>query len=105
MSLLFVNTAPSSPRNLTVQVKSNTTISVTWVQPENENGIIIMYDIYVKEQDRNETMKSVPGEETSTLLKSLKPYTNYTFRVRAQTIAGWGNFSKSKTARTDEGRM
>ena len=105
MTFCFLNTAPSSPRNLTVRVGSVTSISVSWLTPENENGIIITYGVYVREQDSNETMRNVSGGETFISLKSLKPYTNYTFRVRARTIAGWGNFSESKTALTDKGRM
>ena len=105
MLVLFINEVPSSPRNLTVQVGSDTTISVSWLPPENENGIIITYGIYVREQDLNETMRNVSGGETSTSLKALKPYTNYRFRIRAQTIAGWGNFSESKIARTNQGGM
>ncbi len=39
------------------------------------------------------------------LVDLLKPYINYTFRLRARTSAGWGNFSERETAWTSEGRM
>ena len=102
---LFINTVPSIPRNLTVQVVSNTTISFNWLPPENENGIIIEYGVRMKEQGLNKKMKNFFGEETFFTFNSLKPYTKYIFRVRARTSAGWGNFSEEETAQTKEGRM
>jgi hypothetical protein len=103
----FANVAPSIPRNLTLRVESNTTISVSWLPPENENGIIIQYTIHVGDQgvNSNGRIVNVSGGTTSTLVNLLKPYTNYTFRIRARTSAGWGNFSEKETERTDEGRM
>ena len=59
----------------------------------------------MKEQALNEKMENVSGGDTSFTFKSLKPYTNYTFRIRARTNAGWGNFSEEETAQTKEGRM
>ncbi len=99
------NPVPSSPRNLTLQIESNTTMSVSWSPPEYENGIIIEYGIHVKEQGINSRGRilNVSGETNYTLVKMLKPYTNYTFRLRARTSAGWGNFSERQIARTDEG--
>ena len=48
---------------------------------------------------------NVTGDKYSTYsAESLNPYTNYTFRIRARTNAGWGNFSKNVTALTHEGR-
>ncbi len=104
---LFTTTAPSSPQNLTLQVASNTTILVSWLPPEDENGIIIEYRIHVKEQGVNssERVVNVSGGATSKLVNLLKPYTNYTFRMRARTSAGYGNFGVTETARTYEGRM
>jgi hypothetical protein len=103
----FAYAAPSSPRNLTLWAKNSTTMSVSWLPPENENGIIIQYAIHVREQgvNSNERLVNVPGETTSTLVNVLKPYTNYTFRIRARTSAGWGNFSENRTERTDVGCM
>ena len=46
----------------------------------------------------------INGGENSTSVRLLNPYTNYTFRVRARTNAGWGNFSENVTALTHEGR-
>ena len=80
-------------------------MSVSWSPPEYENGIIIEYGIHAMEQGINsrEKIVNVSGETNSTLVKMLKPYTNYTFRLRARTSLGWGNFSERQIARTDEG--
>ncbi|CAB4026493.1 phosphatidylinositol phosphatase PTPRQ-like isoform X1, partial [Paramuricea clavata] len=97
--------APSSPRNLTLWARNSTTISVSWLPPKNENGIIIQYAIHVREQgvNSNERLVNVSGGATSTLINVLKPFTNYTFRIRARTSAGWGNFSENRTEPTDVG--
>ena len=99
-------TAPSSPINLTLHVESNTTIKLSWLRPKYENGIIRLYNIHVIGSGINsiEWFINVTGDENSTSVESLNPYTNYTFRVRARTNAGWGNFSESVTALTHEGR-
>lgn len=41
--------------------------------------------------------------ETSYVVKNLRPYTNYSFWVRAETSAGVGNKSVTRTAITDQG--
>jgi hypothetical protein len=104
---LPIHAAPSSPRNLKLRVESSSTISVSWLPPENENGIIIQYTIHVRDQEvnSNERLVNVSGETTSTLVNLLKSYTNYTFRIRARTSAGWGNFSEKETEQSDEGCM
>ena len=103
----FTNTAPSTPRNLTLIVKSNTTISVSWSAPENRNGIIIEYVIRVMEKGANSSRRnvSVLGDATyNRNVNNLKPYTYYVFSIGARTSAGWGEFSEEKTNRTFEGR-
>ena len=104
---LFSNTAPSSPRNLTLRVESDTMISVSWLPPEHKNGKIIQYRIQLRELGMNlsERIAKVSGGASFTLVNLLKPYTNYIFRIRACTSAGCGNFSEKETARTHEGRM
>ena len=104
--MLFTNPAPSTPRNLTLTVESNTTILVKWLRPENENGIIGEYNIEVMMEGVNSTWRniSVSRDKSSKVVDQLKPYTYYAFRIRARTIRDWGNFSKKKTNRTLEGR-
>ena len=103
--MLFTNPAPSTPRNLTLIVESNTTILVKWSPPQNENGIIGEYNIQVMEGVNSSWRDiSVTGGENSKIVDQLKPYTYYTFRIQARTIRDWGNFSATKTERTLEGR-
>ena len=82
-------------------------MSVSWSPPEYENGIIIEYGIHVRDEgiDSRVRVVKISGGRSSMLVDLLKPYINYTFRLRARTSAGWGNFSERETAWTSEGRM
>lgn len=103
--VFFTNAAPSTPRNLTLIVESNTTILVTWFPPENKNGIISEYNIQVMEGVNSSWQNiNITGNATYMIVNNLKPYTNYSFRIQARTIRDWGNFSETKTHRTLEGR-
>lgn len=86
--------------------KSNSTILVKWLSPENLNGIIVQYGIRVMEKGVNSSAWDIHVNATNdTDVDDLKPYTYYMFSIRARTIAGWGDFSETKTKRTLEGRM
>lgn len=105
ISIYYINIAPSTPRNLTLVVRSNTTISVKWLAPENENGIINQYGIRVMEKGVNSSRNIYVDAATYNKdIDRLKPYTYYIFSIRARTAAGWGDFTQEKTERTREGR-
>jgi hypothetical protein len=114
-----VSTIPGSPRSL----------SISWLPPEIQNGIIISYAVYCMETPESDMMTSgigmgsgdstsesdvlspdnstvltvvVPGNETEVTFPDLVPYTVYSCYAFASTSAGEGNFTSQLTARTDE---
>ena len=85
---------------------SNTSILLSWHSPERENGIILWYTIYYKEEGKTDNNSfSVPGKINRSPIKPLHPFTNYTFWVQANTSAGYGNNSEMVRAQTREGGM
>ena len=85
------------PTNVTVMVKSPTTILVSWseVNPIDQNGNISNYEVlYTPLQTFGEQIESnalnVSGSEFSPLLMDLQEYINYSISVRAYTRVGPG---------------
>ena len=85
---------------------SNTSIQVSWRPPERENGIILWYTIYYKEEGKTDSNSfSVSRKIHESAIKPLHPFTNYTFWVQANTSAGYGDNSEMVRAQTQEGGM
>ena len=98
-----------------IDVKSQN-MSFNYSKPENENGIITHQEIeythlpyYVCAADTATTVSVVEketlpvntsDEQFSFSLKKLKPFWEYSIRVRVNTSAGFSNFSENITIRT-----
>jgi hypothetical protein len=91
---------PGVPVNLSAPTINSDSITVSWLQPEITNGLIIHYLVDVTDGSQliRETMMSMETEFTAT---SLSPFTNYTFEVAAVTSAGAG-MSAVLTVTTDQ---
>ena len=94
---------PSEPWNFSANVKSNTTVQLTWNVPVYPNGVIKGYRVYYKDTKDKNVFGLATMTETQYLVKSLKPYRKYSFWVYAKTSAGFGNKSATISAMTDEG--
>ena len=122
---------PSQPRSFVVSTISGSprSLSISWLLPEIQNGIIVSYTVYCMEAPESDTISSgigmgsgdsasksdmlapdnstvrivvVPGNETEVIFPDLVPYTVYSCYASASTSAGEGNFTAQLTARTDE---
>ena len=89
--------APSPPRNLKATVKSAWQIDLSWNEPEKKNGEIWRYEIDVKESLSN-VITLHTTENTNFEAKNLKPYTNYTFSVKARGSGGYSEKVTTKAA-------
>ncbi|XP_060599175.1 tyrosine-protein phosphatase 10D-like [Ruditapes philippinarum] len=64
-----------------------------WSAPCLQNGIITMYDVHVNNIKDNHLISNT-STSPAAVIKPLKPYSNYTVKVRAYTSIGPGNFSE-----------
>ena len=82
---------------------SSRSVTVTWLEPLVTNGIILSYEIQRKKVGEIRTVIVASVNATSSprmfVDRSVKPWTNYQFRVIARTIAGGtpGPYSSVKT--------
>uniref|UniRef100_G3U210 Ephrin type-B receptor 1 n=1 Tax=Loxodonta africana TaxID=9785 RepID=G3U210_LOXAF len=70
-------------------------ITLSWPQPEQPNGIILDYEIrYYEKKEHNEFNSSMARSQTNTArIDGLRPGMVYVVQVRARTVAGYGKFS------------
>uniref|UniRef100_A0A8C0HAE2 receptor protein-tyrosine kinase n=1 Tax=Chelonoidis abingdonii TaxID=106734 RepID=A0A8C0HAE2_CHEAB len=69
-------------------------ITLSWPQPEQPNGIILDYEIRYYEKDHNEYNSSMAKSQTNTArIEGLRPGMVYVVQVRARTVAGYGKYS------------
>ena len=85
----------------------NKTVKISWRAPHHRNGIIRKYHIYYQKAAENKVEQREiiwnNMSETNYVIKTLTPYTTYSFWVRAETSAGIGNKSITTSATTEEG--
>ncbi|XP_076848073.1 ephrin type-B receptor 2 [Brachyhypopomus gauderio] len=69
-------------------------ITLSWSQPDQPNGVILDYELQYYEKNMAELNASVLRSQTNTaVVRALKPGAIYVFQVRARTVAGFGRFS------------
>lgn len=98
--------APDSPPvNVKTAVHNSTAIIVSWdaVPIEHRNGEIIAYNVSYgpDNHDRKSTFINASGAQTVTI-GELHPYTNYSFKVAAETSKGLSRYSSEIWDRTEE---
>nr|XP_043877777.1 receptor-type tyrosine-protein phosphatase S-like isoform X18 [Solea senegalensis] len=95
---------PSQPTEFKGEAKSETSILLSWIAPAQtgqENQITGYELMYRKRDDKEE--KRISFEPTTTyLLKDLKPFTTYTFRLAARSKHGVGAYTNEISAETPQ---
>ncbi len=76
---------------------------VTWnaIECIDRNGMITGYVVEFQRVDGTATTDGQVVDQTFTA-SELRPFTNYTFRVRGGNSAGMGPYTNAITIRTDE---
>ena len=92
------------PRNVKIERKTSTTISLSWLSPSNDsiNGVLVGYRVNYQHNGKAYVGVDTTNNQTRVTLKRLGKYTNYTIRVAARTLRGPGRFSKPVNVMTDE---
>uniref|UniRef100_A0A3P8VB31 Receptor-type tyrosine-protein phosphatase S n=1 Tax=Cynoglossus semilaevis TaxID=244447 RepID=A0A3P8VB31_CYNSE len=95
---------PSQPTDFRGEAKSETSILLSWVAPTQtgQENQITGYELMYRKRDEKEE-RQVSFEPTTTyLLKELKPFTTYTFRLAARSKHGVGAYTNEISAETPQ---
>ena len=108
----YVSAPDAAPDYFRVNVTNSTAVSMKWSLPpeDKRNGVIRGFKIsFCKTSDCSSSPSIVDIKDSNTLLYnlgSLKPYTEYEFKILAYTVGGDGPYlDTAVTRRTHEGRM
>ena len=106
LTCLFLFTAPAAaPQNPSSTTLNANTIQVQWeeVPAIERNGIITFYEVRVDPaQFQNVRYENELGSELVLVVDGLEEFVEYSFTVRAYTIAGPGQFSVITTSTTNQ---
>nr|XP_014353674.1 PREDICTED: ephrin type-A receptor 10 [Latimeria chalumnae] len=86
--------APSAVSIMHQVSRTVDSITLSWSQPDQPNGVILDYELQYYEKELSEYNSSMVKSLTNTAtIRNLKPGTIYVFQVRARTVAGFGRYS------------
>ncbi|XP_066936907.1 receptor-type tyrosine-protein phosphatase S-like isoform X3 [Clytia hemisphaerica] len=102
VNLTTQQAAPSPVRALTASDIGATSIRLSWVKPEYENGIVL-YRVFQIETDSDDQVSIGDGlVQTGFFVeKGIQPYTEYNFSVQAYTLGGGDSELETITVRSD----
>uniref|UniRef100_A0A3B4V947 receptor protein-tyrosine kinase n=1 Tax=Seriola dumerili TaxID=41447 RepID=A0A3B4V947_SERDU len=83
--------APSAVSIIHQVSRTPNSITLSWSQPDQPNGVILDYELQYYEKWNSSLTRS---QTNTAVIRSLKPGTIYAFQVRARTVAGFGRFSE-----------
>ncbi|XP_074499138.1 ephrin type-B receptor 2-like isoform X1 [Sebastes fasciatus] len=86
--------APSAVSIIHQVSRTPNSITLSWSQPDQPNGVILDYELQYYEKNQAEWNSSLTRSQTNTaVIRGLKSGSIYVFQVRARTVAGFGRFS------------
>lgn len=82
--------APAYVNMTDIRALSSTSLNVSWHKPPKPNGIIVRYNVsqVINSSYSIHLNANNKGFDMSLVVRGLKPYTSYTFRVIACTVVG-----------------
>uniref|UniRef100_A0A8C1KQX1 protein-tyrosine-phosphatase n=1 Tax=Cyprinus carpio TaxID=7962 RepID=A0A8C1KQX1_CYPCA len=93
---------PSQPTELKAEVKSETSILLSWIPPAHSGtDAITSYELIYRLGDQPEQKISF-DPSSSYLLKNLKPFSTYIFQLAARSKHGLGAFTNNKIITTPQ---
>ncbi|KAL1513925.1 hypothetical protein ABEB36_003263 [Hypothenemus hampei] len=97
-----------APRNVDVHLKDEDSqfVEITWLPPKTSNGRITGYVILFTDNktkpDALWQALAVKGDNHSSIIYDLKPFTMYYFKVQARNSRGYGPYSNIVSFRTGQ---
>uniref|UniRef100_A0A3B5MI71 receptor protein-tyrosine kinase n=1 Tax=Xiphophorus couchianus TaxID=32473 RepID=A0A3B5MI71_9TELE len=92
-----ITTNQAAPSTVSIMHQVSRTvdsITLSWSQPDQPNGVILDYELQYYEKDQSEYNSTTIRSQTNTaVIRGLKSGSIYVFQVRARTVAGFGRYS------------
>lgn len=92
-----METAPTPPRNLQYTDLTNSTVTLTWDEPEQYNGVLAKYEIHYNYEKR--TVEGNRSKHLRYVLDNLDAYTEYEIVVSGCTNGGNACSKRSNTVK------
>ncbi|XP_055691014.1 cell adhesion molecule Dscam2 isoform X2 [Lutzomyia longipalpis] len=90
--------APEAPADIKVVVSSPQSLFVSWLPPNEPNGVITKYNLYTRvvngREEINNEKRNLPSQQLSYEAKGLQAHVEYQFWVTASTRVGEGKSSR-----------
>uniref|UniRef100_A0A3P8SZT9 receptor protein-tyrosine kinase n=1 Tax=Amphiprion percula TaxID=161767 RepID=A0A3P8SZT9_AMPPE len=91
--------APSAVSIIHQVSRTPNSITLSWSQPDQPNGVILDYELQYYEKWNSSLTRS---QTNTVVIRGLKSGTIYVFQVRARTVAGFGRFSEEYNSSIQE---
>ncbi|KAI5628188.1 protein tyrosine phosphatase, receptor type, D isoform X17 [Silurus asotus] len=102
LAFTAVGDVPSQPTELKAEVKSETSVLLTWLPPSHSGtDAIIGYELIYRLGDQPE-QKIVFEPSSSYVLKNLKSFSTYSFQLAARSKHGVGAFTSELSVQTPQ---
>nr|CAD7591924.1 unnamed protein product [Timema genevievae] len=89
---------PGAPAEIKVVVSSSQSLLVSWLPPNDPNGVLTKYNLYTRivdgRDELNHAKRNLPSQHTSYESKGLQQHVEYQFWVTASTRVGEGHSSR-----------
>lgn len=96
--------APEAPSDIKVVVSSPQSMFVSWLPPNEPNGIITKYNLYTRvlngREELNHEKRNLPSQQFTYEAKGLQAHIEYQYWVTASTRVGEGKSSRVVSAIT-----
>uniref|UniRef100_A0A1B0D296 Down syndrome cell adhesion molecule n=1 Tax=Phlebotomus papatasi TaxID=29031 RepID=A0A1B0D296_PHLPP len=90
--------APEAPADIKVVVSSPQSLFVSWLPPNEPNGVITKYNLYTRvvngREEINNEKRNLPSQQLNYEAKGLQAHVEYQFWVTASTRVGEGKSSR-----------
>uniref|UniRef100_A0A8C1CRQ4 receptor protein-tyrosine kinase n=2 Tax=Cyprinus carpio TaxID=7962 RepID=A0A8C1CRQ4_CYPCA len=85
--------APSAVSIMHQVSRTVDSITLSWSQPDQPNGVILDYELQYYGKVIRSNSSLLRSQTNTAVIRGLKPGTIYVFQVRARTVAGFGRLS------------
>lgn len=91
-------TVPGAPADVKVVVSSPQSLKLSWIPPDEPNGVLTKYSVYKRSMDGKQEVdhakQTISAQHTVYEVKNIQVHIEYQFWITASTRIGEGQSSK-----------